>query len=84
MAPVDGGNTLQLTTIIRVLKRLKSSVVIPMYWFGSGTLDTFVAGMSDEVAVNRLAGPSIGLSLRSLPDRPTVVVLQPEWLNVAQ
>lgn len=84
MAPVDGGNTLDLPTMVRVLKRLKSSVVIPMHWFGSGTLETFVVGMSDEFAIKRPTGPSIELSLRNLPDRPTVIVLQPKWLNVSQ
>ena len=84
MAPVDGGNTLDLPTMIQVLNRLKSSVVIPMHWFDSYTLNAFVAGMSDEFAIKRPAAPSIELSLRSLPDRPTVVVLQPAWLNVEQ
>ncbi|MEM1352675.1 MAG: MBL fold metallo-hydrolase, partial [Pseudomonadota bacterium] len=33
MAPVDGGYTLDLATMTQVLKRLRSSVVIPMHWF---------------------------------------------------
>lgn len=84
MAPVDGGTTLDLTSMMRALKRLKSSVVIPMHWFGSYTLDAFVLGMSDEFAIQRLDGPSIEISLRNLPKRPTVIVLQPEWLNSTQ
>lgn len=81
MAAVDGGMTLDLPTMIRVLKRLKSSVVIPMHWFESWTLEQFVAGMSDEFAVVDEGVSSLEVSLRSLPDRPTVVVLRPRYLT---
>ncbi len=83
MAPVDGGLTLDLPTMIRVLKRLRASVVIPMHWFGRGSLDVFLAGMSDEFDVRRTGDQSLVVSLRSLPDRPTVVVLEPAHLNEA-
>ena len=48
MAPVDGGYTLDLATMTRVLKRLRSSVVIPMHWFSLFALDDFLAGMADD------------------------------------
>ena len=80
MAAVDGGMTLDLPTMIRLLKRLKSSVVIPMHWFGSGTLQTFLAGMADEFDIRRDMPNSIEVSLRTLPDRPTVIPLSPEYL----
>jgi L-ascorbate metabolism protein UlaG (beta-lactamase superfamily) len=47
MAAVDGGMTLDLPTMIKVLKRLRSSVVIPMHWFGDFTLEQFLDGMED-------------------------------------
>lgn len=81
MAPVDGGMTVDVPTMIRVLKRLRSSVVIPMHWFGSGTLDYFLAGMSDEFAIDRRGTTFLDVSLRSLPDRPTVMVLDPMYLQ---
>ena len=81
MAPVDGGVTMSLPEMITVLKRLKSSVVIPMHWFSTFSLDQFVAGMADEFAIDIPGGSSIGLSLRTLPSRPTVVVLRPDWLR---
>ncbi|MDW4499464.1 MBL fold metallo-hydrolase [Sulfitobacter sp. D35] len=81
MAPVDGGMTLDLPTMIRVLKRLKSSVVIPMHWFGGYTLDAFLLGMSDEFAVVRTGAPSLDISLDRLPSRPTIMVLDPAWLT---
>jgi L-ascorbate metabolism protein UlaG (beta-lactamase superfamily) len=84
MAPVDGGMTLDLPTMIRVLKRLKSSVVIPMHWFSTASLDRFVAGMQDEFDVQVTDRSDYEVSLRTLPSRPTVVVLRPELLDDAQ
>jgi L-ascorbate metabolism protein UlaG (beta-lactamase superfamily) len=78
MAPVDGGMTLDLATMVRVLRRLKSSVVIPMHWFGGYALDAFIVGMADEFAIRRADGPFVEISLRTLPNRPTVLVLQPQ------
>lgn len=41
MAAVDGGMTLPTGAIMRILKRLKSSVAIPVHWFGRSTLARF-------------------------------------------
>jgi L-ascorbate metabolism protein UlaG (beta-lactamase superfamily) len=81
MAPVDGGMTLDLETMMRVVGRLRSSVVIPMHWFGESTLRRFVDGMRDEFAVVEEGANSIELSLRNLPRQPTIVVLQPALLR---
>lgn len=81
MAPVDGGYTLDLPTMMRVLKRLRSSVVIPMHWFSLFALDDFLTGMSDEFAVVEVGGPSLDISLDRLPGRPTIMVLRPAWLS---
>ncbi|TCP62289.1 L-ascorbate metabolism protein UlaG (beta-lactamase superfamily) [Rhodovulum bhavnagarense] len=81
MAPVDGGLTLDLETMIRVLTRLRSSVVIPMHWFGPSSLERFLAGISEVFAVERPASPSLEVSLRSLPSRPTVMVLDPRPIS---
>lgn len=80
MAPVDGGLTLPRPELIEVLATLKSQVVIPMHWFGRANLERFLSEMSGEFEIERTDGPSIELSLRDLPDRPTIVVLEPEWL----
>ncbi len=80
MAAVDGGMTVDLPTMIDTLERLESSIVIPMHWFGGYTLERFVSGISGSFAVERRRGSSIDVSLRTLPDRPTVVVLQPASL----
>ncbi len=81
MAPVDGGMTLDLPTMIRVLKRLRASVVIPMHWFGRNTLEAFLVGMEDEFLIDRTGASFTEVSLRSLPSRPTVRVLEPRYLR---
>lgn len=80
MAAVDGGTTMPLPDMISVLKRLKSSVIIPMHWFSGYSLDAFLVGIRDEFPVQRDGVSSIEVSLRDLPDRPTVVVLEPQYL----
>ena len=81
MAAVDGGMTLDLPTMMAVLKRLRSSVVIPMHWFEGWTLHAFVAGMADEFEIVSDGASSLTVSLRSLPARPTVHVLKPRYLR---
>lgn len=81
MAPVDGGLTLELPAMIRVLKRLRSSVVIPMHWFGPASLEHFLSGMAADFAVERREENWIEVMLDALPSRPTVVVLSPESLE---
>lgn len=75
MAPVDGGYTLDLPTMIEVLKELKASIVIPMHYFGGPSLDAFVAGMSSDFAVRISDEPVTRVSLAGLPRQPTVFVL---------
>lgn len=77
MAAVDGGLSLDTPTMMRVLKRLRSSVVIPMHWFGRSSLNSFLAGMSEDFDVIEVEGDHIEVSLRSLPKRPTVMVITP-------
>lgn len=81
MAAVDGGITLDLPSMTRVLKRLKSSVVIPMHWFSLSSLERFIDGMEDEFDIRRAGPTSLEVSLATLPERPTVVVLTPQFLR---
>lgn len=84
MAAVDGGMTLDTVTMARVLNRLKSSIVIPMHWFGEGTLSVFLASMRDEFQVIDVEGPALDVSRDRLPSRPTIMVLRPEYLRVEE
>lgn len=64
--------------------RLRSSVGIPMHWFGEATLRRFVDGMRAEFAVVEEGAHSLELSLASLPRQPTIVVLRPQLLRDAE
>ena len=81
MAPVDGGLTVPLPTMIDTLTRLRSSVVIPMHWFGRGSLDAFLDGMAGTFDIDRTGASSYEVSLNTLPRRPTIVVLEPRYLT---
>jgi L-ascorbate metabolism protein UlaG (beta-lactamase superfamily) len=75
MAAVDGGVTLNLPDMIALLKRVRASVVLPMHYWASGTLQTFLDGMSDDFRVVRAETPTIRLTPRTLPRIPSVYVL---------
>lgn len=81
MVPVDGGFTMEVASMIRVIERLRSSVVIPMHWFSQSGLEYFLGGVQDIFAIDVRDTSSIEVSLRDLPSRPTVVVLRPAWLR---
>lgn len=81
MVPVDGGYTMRMQDMAGVVKRLRSSVVIPMHWFSQGSLDQFLAEMAAEFTVVETGGAQIALSLDDLPSQPTIMVLEPAYLD---
>ena len=81
MVPVDGGYTMRLEDMAGVVKRLRSSVVIPMHWFSDASLQAFLTEMSVEFTVVEIGGPEIDLSRKDLPASPTILVLEPAWLD---
>ncbi|MBQ4827400.1 MBL fold metallo-hydrolase [Leisingera sp. HS039] len=80
MAAVDGGITLPLDQMLEVLGRLRSSVIIPMHWFSDASLQRFLARAGPEFDVVNEGNSALTVSLRSLPGRPTIHVLQPKYL----
>ncbi len=84
MAAVDGGLTVDLPTMQKLLKRLRASVVIPMHWFGRSTLNAFISGMGDAYRVERTGISSMEISLRDLPSEPTIIVLEPQFLRMPE
>lgn len=80
MVPVDGGYTMDVAAMADVVRSLRSSIVMPMHWFSGASLDIFLADMSGEFEVVRTGLSEIDLSLQKLPSRPTIMVLEPEWL----
>ncbi len=81
MVPVDGGMTLDTASMVRVVSRLKSSIVLPMHWFSGASLGWFLDGVAEEFDVDVRDASSLTLSLRDLPQRRTVIVLRPDWLR---
>lgn len=81
MVPVDGGYTMRLQDMAGVVQRLRSSVVIPMHWFSRSSLEAFLAEMSGQFTVVETGGAQIALSLRDLPSTPTVMVLEPAYID---
>lgn len=81
MVPVDGSYTMRLQDMEAVVRRLRSRVVIPMHWFSDETLQAFLREMSSEFTVVETGGAQIALSLDDLPSRPTIMVLEPAWLD---
>ncbi len=81
MVPVDGGMTLDTASMVRVMKRLRARVVLPMHWFGDGTLGAFLSGMRDEFAVEYPDSSNLTVSLMDLPKTPTIYVLRPRPIS---
>ncbi len=81
LVPVDGGYTMRMQDMAGVVRRLRSSVVIPMHWFSGTSLQAFLAEMSAEFTVVETGGAQIALSLHDLPSEPTIMVLEPAWLD---
>ncbi|WP_282157386.1 MBL fold metallo-hydrolase [Shimia thalassica] len=81
LAAVDGGMSLDAPTMMRVLRKVKARIVIPMHWFEGWTLNAFLTGMSDTYDVINTGESALEVSLRSLPARPTIHVLAPRYLR---
>jgi L-ascorbate metabolism protein UlaG (beta-lactamase superfamily) len=82
MVPVDGSYTLPTADAVATLRRLRSSVVLPMHWVSEGRLERFLSDMAEAgFEIDRSGGAEITLGLQDLPPRPTVRVLRPQFLN---
>jgi L-ascorbate metabolism protein UlaG (beta-lactamase superfamily) len=77
MVPVDGGYTLSVADMVGVVRRLRSSVVLPMHWFSGDSLQAFLAEMEGEFEVVETGVSELDLSLQDLPGRPSILVLDP-------
>ena len=75
MVPVDGSYTMGADGMLEVARRLRSSLILPMHYFGQISFNRFLAEMGKEIAVEVNAGPSVVLSLNALPERPKILVL---------
>jgi len=75
MVPIDGGLTMSLEHMTEITRRLSSSIVLPMHR-NATPLSEFTSRMGDAFDLDFRNSPTIKVSLRTLPRRPTVVILQ--------
>ncbi|CAN7504014.1 MBL fold metallo-hydrolase [Rhizobium sp. LjRoot30] len=72
MVPVDGGLTMGADSMSRIVKRLHSSLILPMH--RPGQLDMFLAMFDEKFDVARAESDTITVSMRSLPKRPLIYI----------
>ncbi|PTE07167.1 MBL fold metallo-hydrolase [Mesorhizobium helmanticense] len=75
MVPIDGGMTLSLDRMTEITTRLYSSMILPMHRHAT-PIGEFTGRMGGDFAVEFRSGRSLSVSLKSLPDRPTIVILE--------
>lgn len=75
--PVDGNYTMSIAGMIELAEQVRSSMVIPMHYFSTFTLQRFVAGMSEKFETQVAQSNTVTVSLKTLPQSPTVMVLSP-------
>jgi len=78
MVPVDGGHTMSVEDMSKVVRRLNASMVLPMHWFGAFSLNNFLNEIRSGFPVEVRNQSGLTASLNTLPAAPTVIVLQPE------
>ncbi|WP_435258435.1 MBL fold metallo-hydrolase [Thioclava sp. FR2] len=81
LVPVDGGYTMATEEMAEVVKRFRSSIVIPMHWFSGSSLEVFLADIDGAFDVVRPGISELVVSLGDLPRRPTIMVLEPDEID---
>lgn len=77
MVPVDGGYTMSPIAMAEVVNRFNSRLVLPMHWFTGAGLSSFLARMQPAFDVQVAGASEVEVSLKTLPRRPTILVLEP-------
>jgi L-ascorbate metabolism protein UlaG (beta-lactamase superfamily) len=75
MVPVDGGLTMGADSMSRVIKRLRSSLILPMHRRGP-PVEAFLAMFGKDFDVAYAPDDSITVSMRTLPKKPLIYVLK--------
>ncbi|MBX3583531.1 MAG: MBL fold metallo-hydrolase [Rhizobiaceae bacterium] len=75
MVPIDGGITQSLASMSEIATRLYSSMILPMHRHAT-PLGEFTSRMGEGFQVEFRSSRSLTVSLRTLPSRPTIVVLE--------
>ncbi|MCP4383879.1 MAG: MBL fold metallo-hydrolase [Hyphomicrobiales bacterium] len=75
LAPVDGGYTLNIDDMIKVLQQINAPLMIPMHYFGTASLQSFVSQLGEHFAVEASPLPVVTLSRATLPPLQTVLIV---------
>ncbi|MBO9125530.1 MULTISPECIES: MBL fold metallo-hydrolase [unclassified Rhizobium] len=72
MVPVDGGLTMGADSMSRIIKRLRSSLILPMHQ--PRPLANFLSMFGPDFDVVYATGNSIDVAMRTLPKKPQIYV----------
>ncbi len=75
MVPVDGSYTMDQDSMVETLQVVKARLILPMHYFGQATLSRFLARLGQDFEVELNGEPEITVSVATLPQSPTVLVL---------
>ncbi|MBB3611207.1 L-ascorbate metabolism protein UlaG (beta-lactamase superfamily) [Rhizobium sp. BK602] len=75
MVPVDGGLTMGADSMSRVVKRLRSSLILPMHRWGP-PVQQFLAMFGPEFDIAYAPDATTTVSLKTLPRKPLIYVLK--------
>ena len=81
MVPVDGSVTMSLEGMAEIARQFRSSIILPMHWFSSFSLQSFMTRMSSQFQTRFHEERELKVSLASLPRSPTVIAMTPEGSN---
>ena len=77
IVPVDGAFTMDVADMADVVRHFHPRIVLPMHWFSPDGLARFLVQLNKDFVITVPETPEILISRATLPERPTVVVLQP-------
>ncbi len=75
MVPIDGSYTMSLDSMSEIVRRLRSSIVLPMHRFGTPLAD-LLNRLRGQFAIDRRTEAAFRISAGALPKTPTVIVLR--------
>ncbi|GAK68854.1 hypothetical protein RRU01S_03_00210 [Agrobacterium rubi TR3 = NBRC 13261] len=74
MVPVDGGLTMGSDSMSRIVKRLRSALILPMHQ--PSALKQFLVTFGAQFKIAYASSPVISVSMRNLPRQPQILVPQ--------
>ncbi len=74
MVPVDGGLTMGTDSMSRIVKRLRSALILPMHQ--PSALEQFLVTFGAQFKIAYASDPVIRVSMRNLPSQPQILVPQ--------